>query len=490
MESTPSAAEVLKQLLQPVTVATDSKTALAGSVDVAAHSEDSKKQREHERKAEEAENEGKAHKEMPPLLRRKQGLQALPDAELQSTVRLPYIGLLHRLARGMALTRRGAARGLAEHWGSLKYIQALQAGKGSLLWLSSEGRHIARHYKTLQSEELGQAFALVLAEHILRNRFPGCGVSIVHSDTTLRAGWALTASERDTKDDKSASVGYRYRPHFLAEVWKPSHPSVIIPIACKGNHSGAGVSHDQLASCAAHVDGLHVGTWNQTPGLLFSTELPLEGPVTVHALHAPGDGSRLDLPTGADVADVDLDQPPRQENHFPGIERPTQGDQIFDPLPGCQVRAEHFAWFQETLARTDAAGLMAFAGSGRATARLLTKRQGSEFFKTFEHPSAGSVQDIAHTLLGDEFAGTDHVFRLNGTHVEAFSGVQKNLFEYLADGGDAQSPQVSQWRTQTHHRRSSWPRTGWDSGWGGPVSIHQDGTVLAIRPVSVTKTNR
>lgn len=54
MESTPSAAEVLKQLFQPVTVATDSKSALAGSVDVAAHSEDSKKQREHERKAEEA----------------------------------------------------------------------------------------------------------------------------------------------------------------------------------------------------------------------------------------------------------------------------------------------------------------------------------------------------------------------------------------------------------------------------------------------------
>lgn len=71
--------------------------------------------------------------------------------------------------------------------------------------------------------------------------------------------------------------------------------------------------------------------------------------------------------------------------------------------------------------------------------------------------------------------------------MEAFSGVQEDLFEYLAGRGDTQRPQVSQWRAQTHSRRSSLPRTGWDSDWGGPVSIHQDDTVLAIRPVSVTK---
>ncbi|WP_238697957.1 hypothetical protein, partial [Streptomyces sp. E5N91] len=393
-------------------VATNSTSTLVGSVDAAARSEDSRRRKAHERKAEEAEREGKARPEAPPALRRKPGLQALPESELQRSVRLPYITLLHRLARGMSLTRRGAARGLAEHWGSLKYVQALRAGKGSYLWLSSEGRQIAKHYKTLQSEELGQAFALVLAEHILRSRFPGYGVSILHSDTVLRAGWALNASERK-KDEPGASVSYRYRPHFLAEVWKPSHPSVIVPIACKGNHSGAAVSHEQLASCAAYADGLHVGAWNQTPGLLFSTELPLDGPVAVHALHAPGVGAPLTVPSGGNTADVNLDELPRQENHFPGIERPAQGDRTSPPLPGCQVKPEHFAWFQQTLGHTDAAGLTAFAGSGRATARLLTNRQGSEFFETFEHPAAGSVQDITRTLLGDVFAGTDYIFRLN-----------------------------------------------------------------------------
>ncbi|MGW2045892.1 hypothetical protein ACWCPF_12000 [Streptomyces sp. NPDC001858] len=409
------------------------------------------------------------------------------------SVKLPYISLLHHLARGLSLTQRGAARGLAEHWGSLKYIQALQAGKGTYLWLSSEGKRIAKHYKTLQSDELGQAFALTLAERILRSRFPDHEVSILHSDTVLRAGWALTSAERENKDDRSTSVGYRYRPHYLAEVWKPDQPSVIFPIACKGNHSGAAVSHTQLASCAAHVDGVHIGAWNETPGLLFSTELPLDGPVTVHALHASGAGSRLDLQGTVGTREADVDQPPRQKEYFPGIERPQERGRHFEPEPGCQVKPENFAWFQEALARTDAAGLTAFAGAGRATARLLTKRQGREFFKTFEHPAAGSVQDVTHELLGEAFAGTDHVFRLNGDHVEAFSGVQVDLLRHLARGtrnGDdaAQRAEVSAGRKAAHDRSRVWSRADWDDNWGGPVSIHRDGTVLALRMVDVRKT--
>ncbi len=33
------------------------------------------------------------------------------------------------------------------------------------------------------------------------------------------------------------------------------------------------------------------------------------------------------------------------------------------------------------------------------------------------------------------FVGTDHVFRLNGTRVEAFSGLARSLFRHLRDGG-------------------------------------------------------
>ncbi|WP_197048971.1 hypothetical protein [Streptomyces violaceusniger] len=493
MEDALSAAQILERLLDSVVVAADSKKALIGSVETAARAEDKKRQRNQQKQAEEAEREGRPRKEAPPELRRKQGLRALPGSELGASVRLPYIALLHDLARGLSLTQRGAARGLAEHWGSLKYIQALRAGKGSFLWLSGEGKRIAKHYKTLQSEELGQAFALTLAERILRSRYPHHHVSILHSDTVLRAGWALTSAERENKDNKSVSVGYRYRPQYLAEVWKPDQPSMIFPIACKGNHSGASVSHTQLAACAAYVDGVHIGSWDETPGLVFSTELPLDGPVTVHVLHAPGHGSDLSLRGDEGSREVDLDQSPRQLEQFPGIERPAEAGRQVPFEPGCQVKPDQFAWFQQTFAHTDAAGLMAFAGAGRATARLLTKRQGREFFEAFEHPAAGSVQDITCTLLGDEFAGTDHVFRLNGDHVEAFSGVQTDLFRHLARGtraGDdkTERAQVSAWRSTLRERRKAWPRTDWDDEWGGPVSIREDGTVLALRRVNVKKT--
>ena len=73
------------------------------------------------------------------------------------------------------------------------------------------------------------------------------------------------------------------------------------------------------------------------------------------------------------------------------------------------------------------------------------------------------------------FAGTDHVFRLNRTRVEAFSGVESGLLELLSDGS------VEQYRRKVYERRSSWPNSSWDNAWGGPVSVHPDGTVLAVR---------
>jgi hypothetical protein len=164
-------------------------------------------------------------------------------------------------------------------------------------------------------------------------------------------------------------------------VWKPSERSLVFPIACKGHRSGATRSHAQLTSAAAHVDGLRIGPWNETPVLVFSTELPLDGPLAVHALHAAGNGGRPPLPNSSGAAEIDLDQLIPQKNFFPGIERSKDKGRQFVPAPGCQVRQEYSEWFQRVLAQTDTAGLTAFAGAGRATARLLTKRQGSGFFK-------------------------------------------------------------------------------------------------------------
>lgn len=483
VEDRPSASEVLERLVRPVSVAAQSNLALAGIVEKAAAAEDKRRWKKHQRQVEEAKREGRSAKEAPFALRRKEGLRPLPGGELGSSIQLTYGEVLHHLARGMSLTQRGAARGLAEHWGSLKYIQALHAGKGSLLWLSPEGKRTVKYYKALQSDELGQAFALAAAARILRSRYPDRRVSIVHSDTVLRAGWALTSAEK-TKGSEAGSVGYRFRPHYLAEVWKPSETSLVFPIACKGNHGGPGTSHDQLASSAAHVDGVHIGAWNETPGLMFSTELPLDGPVAVNALHAMGRGGKLTPSRGELTDETDLNSAAEQKNLFPGIQRPEGPDLPAKFLPGCQIDPQEYAWFQRVLAQTSAAGLSSFAGAGYATSRLLTDRQGKKFFRGLEHPAAGSVQDSGHEIQGARFTGTDHIFRLNEARVEAFSGVRTDLFRLIAK---RKRPDVEALRSNLYERGASWTFSDWDPEWGGPVSIDADGTVLALRVVEVTK---
>ncbi|MCK8676037.1 hypothetical protein [Streptomyces lichenis] len=489
----PSAKEVLNRLLDKVAVSTVSNSALVGSVAKAVVAEEKDRRKKYEAMAAEAKTQGRRVGEPPVELRRKQGLRPFPDTELGANVSLQYIQVLHHLARSMALTQRGASRGLAEHWGSLKYLQALEPQKGSLLWLSAEGKRIVRHYKSSQSEELGQAFAVTLAETVLRRRFPGHSISIIHSDTVLRAGWALKNAELEKGQGKDHNVGYRYRPDFLAEIWQPGRPSLVIPLTCRGNHSGRSKSHEQLASSAAYVDGLHIGPAGETPGLLFSMELPLEGPLAVHALHAPGAGGWLDSSGEGAATGIDWDGTPWRKNLFPGIRMPQSGDDEPVPVPGCHIAAADFAFFQRVIAQTGAAGLTAFAGAGRATGRLLTKRQGGEFFsKTFEHPAATSVQDADHDLLGEHFAGTDHIFRLNGDRVEAFTGLQTDLFRCLVKRGSEDEglprPEVEKAREVIHARLGASPRTGWDKEWGGPVSVHQDGTVLALRLVKVRKS--
>ncbi|SHN14601.1 hypothetical protein [Streptomyces yunnanensis] len=444
------AADVLRDLSQQSNVAVHSSSALVGSVDAAAADDDK------ERKKKELD-----------VLRRKLDLQPLLTRETGGSVRLTPWDVLHTLGRAIALSRRGAGRGLAEHWGALKYTQALTGGPDSFMKLTAEGRDTADYYKALQSGELGIGFALALTHRVLLRRYPDHVVSIVPADTALRAGWALTSR------DKGPRLGYRYRPQFFAEVWKPGEPSRAFPIACRGNHSNAATSHGQLASASAHVEAVHIGAWDETPCLVFSTELPLDGPLTVHALHTEGQGGWLSSsersPSGS------LDSPLKEENHFPGIQPPAEGGKTPSPEPGFHVTPERYDWFRRVLARTAAAGLTAFAGDGEATAPYLSARQGQRRFTGIAHAATGSVQDAQHTFLGISFVGTDHVFRLNRTRVEAFSGVDSTLFDHLAHG------RVEQYRTEVYARRSAWPRASWDRKWGGPVSVQPDGSVLAMR---------
>jgi hypothetical protein len=240
---------------------------------------------------------------------------------------------------------------------------------------------------------------------------------------------------------------------------------------CKGHHGNAKYSHGQLASASAHVEAVHVGAWNETPAMVFSTELPRDGHVTVHALCAEGSGGRLVKPENG-ALDVEL----RDSNHFPGIQPPANGAKAPSPVPGFHVTPKRYAWFGQVLARTAAAGLTAFAGNSEATGQYLTERQGRKHFTTgFAHATTGSVQDAENVLLGVPFKGTDHVFRLNKVRVEAFSGVEAGLLDQLAEG------RVEQYRRAIYSKRHDWPTATWDSSWGGPVSVRPDGTVLAIR---------
>lgn len=273
------AEDVLGDLAQHSNISLHSNSRLVSAVNRAAAAYDEKRAK---KQAE------KDTKDKDPALRRKPELQPIP-AWGERSVQLTPWAVLHALGQAIALSRQGAARGLAEHWGALKYSQALTGDTGSFMTLSAEGKETAKHYKTLQSGELGIGFALAAAQRILAQRHPDRMVSIVPADTTLLAGW----SSRGT-----------YHPQFFAELWKPGKPSLALPIVCKGNHSNAAHSHGQLASASAHVEAVHIGPWNETPALIFSTQLPPDGHVTVHALRAEGRGGWLSEANAEGALDI------------------------------------------------------------------------------------------------------------------------------------------------------------------------------------------
>lgn len=194
--------------------------------------------------------------------------------------------------------------------------------------------------------------------------------------------------------------------------------------------------------------------------------------MTVHALQAPGSDGRLSPVEGREA---NLNAPPLQANVMPDIHPPTKALIAPGPVRGYHVQAKDYAWFQESLAHTTAAGLMTFTGSGHATARHLTDRQGRKRFTGLEHAASMSIQDAAHTLFSNEYVGTGHVFHLNGPRVEAFSGVDEEIFQLLIRGD------VEEYRTLVHASRHVRPRLTFDKDWGGPVPVHADDSVFSLR---------
>lgn len=71
--------------------------------------------------------------------------------------------------------------------------------------------------------------------------------------------------------------------------------------------------------------------------------------------------------------------------------------------------------------------------------------------------------------------GTDRVFRLNHTRVEAFSGVAADLFDVLL------ARRLTHYWEKGYADRPRRRQARWDRNWNGPVSVLDDGSVLAIR---------
>ncbi|MFC6700620.1 hypothetical protein ACFQE4_15100 [Streptomyces thermocoprophilus] len=157
---------------------------------------------------------------------------------------------------------------------------------------------------------------------------------------------------------------------------------------------------------------------------------------------------------------------------------PTSENAVVKPgkTTASQVLPDSYAWFSIVLARTEAATLTAFTGGGRPTAQYLTKEQGHRHFLHDTRTGTVQLRDAKHAIHGIDFVGTDHIYRLNGTRVEAFSGLERSLYEHLHYG------RVNEYRREVHDLRGQWPDRSTSGQWSA-VSIRADGTVLAIRLV-------
>ncbi|MFD9794018.1 hypothetical protein ACFWXK_24065 [Streptomyces sp. NPDC059070] len=391
--------------------------------------------------------------------------------------------VLHAVARGYVLAGQGMGRGLAEHWLSLKYCEALHGNRAGAMDLTDKGRTAERWYKSMQARELAVGFGLAAAEHIVRKWYPDHIVSVVDTSTILRAGWALGGAQRDK--------GSRPRPDFLIEAWKPGEPSKVTFVVCRGNHqkpskrSGRtrSTTIQQLVKGSELAEGMQIGEWNSTPCLMLSTELMGQGGVVVNTLQSPGEARLpLRIPGAPGNADVEIDG--KSGIPYPNAIRiPAREGRRARNVDGFQVGENDLVWFGQLLARTGAAGLTAFAGGGKKTAQYLTKHQGREHYDVPTFAATSSSHDAEITVGGRKLVGTDHVFRMETVRIEAFSGMDADLYGLISEG------RVEEYRRAAYELRSALPSPEEARKWNGPISFHEDGTVMALSILPVRRRN-
>ncbi|MEU7488130.1 hypothetical protein [Streptomyces sp. NPDC042319] len=364
----------------------------------------------------------------------------------------------------------------------MKYCQALAARRSGHLELTEEGQSPERSYRAMQAGELGRAFGLLAAERAVRQRFPERLISTVDADTVLLAGFARAGSR--------PTLGARPRPDYLIEAWMPGEPSSVFAITVNGNQQVATErtskpdrsAFRQLARGSERAEHFHLGKWNTTPCLLLSTELLAREGITINALHSPGAGQLpVRPPSGRGSANVaglaERNIPYASAVRLPPAEEGGK-ERHHDAFA---VPTKNLAWFGQVLARTAAGAQLAFAGAGREVAQYLTDKQGRRYYQQHTFAGSSSVHDASHEFGSTRFVGTDHVFRLGGVRVEAFSGMSEELYDLLADG------EVEQYRCRAYALRNDWPSDTTALCWG-PVSFRQDGTVMALRVLPDSST--
>jgi hypothetical protein len=253
-------------------------------------------------------------------------------------------------------------------------------------------------------------------------------------------------------------------------------------VACRGNHQKPSkrtgrtrsTTIQQLVKGAELTEGMQIGPWNGSPCLMLSTELMGRGGVVVNALQSPGETLLpLRKPNGPGNADEEIKDKPGIP--YPNAIRiPAHEGRRARTVDGFQVGEDDLAWFGQLLARTAAANMTAFSGGGKNTARYLTARQGREHYDVPTFAATSSVDD-ADIVVGDtQFVGTDHVFRMGTARIEAFSGMAPELYELIKDG------RVEEYRQAAYELRSERHNTDAADKWNGPISFHDDGTVMAL----------
>ncbi|MER5747064.1 hypothetical protein ABT097_27815 [Streptomyces sp. NPDC002225] len=456
MDST--AFNVIKRLGGPLNVQVHSSPELIAGVGKAAAAVD----RERAKKKTTGEGHGP----------RKPGLRHVPRAERGPLQITPW-DLLATFARATTLARQGRGRGLAEHWQGLKYCRAFAADRHGSLCLTEEGKAPELSYRGMQARELGRAFGLAAAERALRERYPDHLISIVDADTVLLPGFARTKP--------AATLGARARPDFLLEAWRPGEGSRVFVVTVNGNHqavkpktsASSRTTYRQLARGSERVERLHLGQGNETPSLITSTEFLAAAGVTVHLLHAEGDIELpVRAPSGPRSADTAIGR--RGLPYVNSVADLTQrGEGRHNAF---LIPENEFSWFGRVIARAHAAGQLSLAGGGGKVGQYLIGDQGRKHFSETTFAGTSSVHDAKADFGGEAYVGTDQVFRINGTRVEAFSGMAADLYGLLADG------KVEEYRRRAYERRKEWPNSDDVDTWGAS-SFRPDGTALAIRVV-------